>query len=1514
VGGSASATLGGLTLGGTGDSFALTGGAGGAGTTEPSQDIYGSNANGAAGGAATLNTVQGVTLSGSSDNFSVAGGTGGNGGGYIVNGNNGGAGGAGGTASVTLNSVNLSGTGNSFSVVGGNGGVGGPAYDLSGNGGNGGSASVSVTNLALSGSGDSFTVAGGNGGNRGGYVYDPGGPGSGAGASLGVSQLSLSSGTTLSVMGGTGASMGSASLTIMSLNGSGTVTLNGSSTSLQVGTGNFSGIIAGSEVLNVAAGSGALTLSGANSFTGGTQLNSGGLFMTGTGSLGTGGLGMNSGTVFDFSGETQGVTLSFLSGAGNVSMGGNSLTVGLDNSSQSFSGTFSDGGSSGGTGASLTKVGGGDYTFSNNVSIGGGITGDNGSLVLSGSATLGGSVTGNGGDLTFSANDRIGGGTSVSGGNVNFSGNDSFGGGTTVSGGNVNFTGNNSFGAGATVSGGNLVFSGDNSFNGSMNVNGGQLQLLGTNTYSGGTTVMNGNLFAGSVSSMGATTTSLVLDDATFLFWNGFDLSRSVSLAGSAVTFYTYGNADSISATLTGTTEVMVNGGGALTLTAANSYTATTDIENASLYLTGKGTVGTESLTNNGNFDISGETQSVTLASLTGGGSAYLGANELVLGGDNSNFEFDGSLNDGGTAGGTGGSLTKVGNGLLTLTNGSNNYTGGTSILSGGIFLEGGSLGTGSLAMSAGTSFDMSGTYSPVGVGSLSGAGSVFLGGSSLYVGDNNASTTFTGVLSNGGLAGGTGGALVKQGTGTMTLTGANSYSGGTYLTAGNLVLSGTGNIGIGALSLHSGTTFDMSGADNAITVASLSAAGGTVDLGRNHLTAGIDNTSNSFAGVLSDGGLAGGTGGSFTKVGTGTLIFSGDNTYSGGTSVAGGKLILTGTGTVGTGGLGLNAGTLFDISGANGAVSVGSLSGAGNVSLGGNNLYEGADNASTTVSGTISDGGFSGGSGASLTKTGTGTLTLMGLDAYTGGTLLLEGGLAAGTSIALGSGPVNVEGGTLMTNGTFHLINVANNYTQGAQGALSLGFGGYNSGQYDQLVVNGIATIKGTLDAFSYGDFQPQWGSEFVALSAIDLVGRFSQIQSSIPGVRLYAIYDPNAVILEAMPGSFASVGGNANQKAVGADLDGLFNNNQESNLMMSLGGLTTASAYQKALGAMSPESFTGMYQVVLSQFALQASVIGQRMDDFNAGWDGNSAGYTASRYRSQGDSPLFASTLSPGQEVGMLQSDPDGAWGGNISWTSTGFSVGSTSGAQGFQSSSGGLFTANLDKRISPNLGVGFLLGYGSSNMSLNGNGSLGETGTQLGAYGLWARNGLYVKALALGGYSSYTTQRVGFGGTASGATQGDQYGGLLGLGYDFKEKNFTFGPLASMQYSRVDIAGFTEQGSLAPLTLSSQGVDSFLGELGGRASSHFQVEGVTLTPGVRVAWEHEFAYQGGELQAGFGQGDNFTVAGPAIGRDGILLGAGVGAQLTEDLKVDLQYQGELGRTNLTSNEFGGGVGLAL
>jgi autotransporter-associated beta strand protein len=145
--------------------------------------------------------------------------------------------------------------------------------------------------------------------------------------------------------------------------------------------------------------------------------------------------------------------------------------------------------------------------------------------------------------------------------------------------------------------------------------------------------------------------------------------------------------------------------------------------------------------------------------------------------------------------------------------------------------------------------------------------------------------------------------------------------------------------------------------------------------------------------------------GGGLTKSGSGSLTFSGSNSYSGGTTISGGTLKLANAAALGTGGLTLGGGSL-DLAGFSPTVS--SLAGAaGAVTNSGSSLatLTVRQTGSSTFAGTIADGANNGTHQVAVVLSGSGTLTLSGIDTYTGITEVLSGKLIVTSPAAIKNG-----------------------------------------------------------------------------------------------------------------------------------------------------------------------------------------------------------------------------------------------------------------------------------------------------------------------------------------------------------------------------------------------------------------------------------------------------------------------------------------------------------------------------
>ena len=1289
-------------------------------------------------------------------------------------------------------------------------------------------------------------------------------------------------------------------------NGAGAGTVTGSGITTGAGTGTvifnhtdasytFAPVISGTTSVQHN-GTGTTLLTPANTYSGTTSVNAGTLVATNNGSLGAGDGTLATGTTV-----ASGASLI----VANVNIANEALTL-------NGAGASAGNGALGVSGAGLSPQWGGPVTIASNSTI-----------------------TTNGSTLTFS------GGITKNGTTLTFLGSGS---GTNVV--NINTVGI----SGAAANSDLIVDSVTMNENVANNYNGPTF-IRSTNLAGSG--VLNATVADALPTANGR---SAVTMDDSGLGGSILNLGASqsvASLAGAASSQATlgantltigFGTAPNTNGTANADFAGVISGTGSLVkddtstqiLSGANTFTGTATVNGGTLTLNGGAAIADSVAVTVNSPGVLNLGASETIGSLAGTGAVTITANTLTTGFNNTSTTYGGNIT------GTTGGVTKIGTGTWTLNGaGSNTFTGAFNVNDGTVQLNmSGTDATGQGPLNIGDGVGAAGSavvqllqsteiangsavtirtdgkldlnnFSDI-VGSLAGSGTVTLGTGTLTTGGDNTSTNYAGVIS------GTGG-LIKQGTGTMTLSGVNTFTGPTSVTAGILSLSGGA-----ALSDVTSVTVTNPGALNLVnseTIGSL-AGSGNVTLNANTLTTGGNGFTTTYSGVMS------GAGGSLTKTGVGTMTLSGANTFTGPVNVNAGTLSLqNGAAIADTVSVTVTTpGTLNLVN----SETIGSLAGTGSATLNANTLTTGGNNTSTTFSGVI------GGAGGAVVKNGTGAFTVSGTNTYTGGTTLNAGTLALGNMKALGSGNVNVNGGTLMTVGGPRIVDIGSgNFNVNGGTVVALVGGttpGVNHDQYKTTGTAGFTSTAGTLALVQQNGYLLAPGDKVnlavatggvnggsaggtpVPSANVTGLAAFSNSPLLVPRVSLYL----TTVTLEAIQGSFKALAGQLgftpNQIAVAGALDSIAAQNQfKTGLIKEINYLDMQSLanLRSDLDKIAPEELTAIFSNAVALANVQSANLERRMEDIrNSGPVTSASGLAAT-----GSGPSYSGNFAgpkgaPSKQIAPAPTN-DERWGLFLTGSGEFTRVGSTSNAAGYHFETGGV-TGGVDYRVNDHFAIGLDFGYVGTNASLVNGGSIDTDGGRLGIYATYFNNNFHLDAAVNGGLNSYKTKRVTPNNTvATGSPDGSEVNILVSTGYDWKVGKLTIGPTASYQYTNVRLDGFTEAGLFAPLAVAGQTSESSRSSFGFHATYDTHIGSLPIRPEVRVAWQHEFDSTTSTITSRFANlgGNPFTVSGPKVGRDSVVVGAGVSMQWTPRCATYLYYDGEIGRTNYNSHNVSAG-----
>jgi len=531
-----------------------------------------------------------------------------------------------------------------------------------------------------------------------------------------------------------------------------------------------------------------------------------------------------------------------------------------------------------------------------------------------------------------------------------------------------------------------------------------------------------------------------------------------------------------------------------------------------------------------------------------------------------------------------------------------------------------------------------------------------------------------------------------------------------------------------------------------------------------------------------------------------------------------------------------------------------------------------------------------------SLIKSGVGRLMLTGDSTYRGPTTVNGGLLAVNGSLAStvtvndsgtlgGSGRIGAltanAGGTVAPGNSIGTLQVSGNVTFAPGSTYAVELSPTSS---DRIVAGGMATVSGATVSLSLENsptllsarqVQSLLGHQYDILQAAGgIQGQFGAVLPNYLFIGGSLDYSATGVVLsvERNATSFASVGQTPNQRAVASAVEGLGASHPVyESLLLS----PTASSAQQAFQQLSGEIYPALGSVLINDSRYLRDAIGERLNDAKG-------------------------TQSNGWIKAL------GAWGKTDDLNDT----------AGYTTSIGGLL-AGVDGALDEQTRIGLVTGYSDSSVNM---GAGTHSSAQVDSYHLGAYAGHELGAWRLSAGGAYSWHRAD-------VKRDLQYGDVSAkqkakvdaattqvfgeAAYRLNLQPVALEPFANLAYVHLDTDGFTEKGDAAALKSHGDTRDAVLSTLGLRALKTVNLSGQQqLELSGSLGWQHNLSSTDSEQHLAFASASMpFSVESSPLVRDAALVGAHAGLALSRDIRLNLDYTGQL-----ASREKSHGVGLSL
>lgn len=230
-------------------------------------------------------------------------------------------------------------------------------------------------------------------------------------------------------------------------------------------------------------------------------------------------------------------------------------------------------------------------------------------------------------------------------------------------------------------------------------------------------------------------------------------------------------------------------------------------------------------------------------------------------------------------------------------------------------------------------------------------------------------------------------------------------------------------------------------------------------------------------------------------------------------------------------------------------------------------------------------------------------------------------------------------------------------------------------------------------------------------------------------------------------------------------------------------------------------------------------------------------------------------------------------------------------TSKAKGFDADSTGL-AMGAEKYINDDVKAG--IGYAYTNTDIDGfmRDTDVDTHTAM-VYGEYKPSNWYVNGIATYSWSDYSEKKNVAGNQVKADYDVDTIGLQAMTGYDMQVKGFNLTPEAGLRYVHIKQDDYKDS---ADQKVSANDADILTGVIGAKASKDFALEnGMNLRPEARLAMTYDLMNDDNNSVVTLANGSAYQVNGETLDRFGIEFGAGLTADVNDNVELSVGYEGK-------------------